>query len=140
MAVEQKGRGAMGPQYEIDYYPAVTAEVFAGVDGQRELVDSFAEPQTAMEYCREGFTSSGEKVQWEVSRDQGATLYRSQEIPIYPALPRRKGRSCRRPEQPPLTRSQTGPTRRTPQVAVQSVRNPGSKAVPLADCLSPKPL
>lgn len=82
MSTALKGKTAVKARYEIDYYPGVTAEVFAVVDGQRQAVDSFSELRMAIEYCREGFTSSGEKVQWEVSRDQGATLFRSQEIPI----------------------------------------------------------
>ena len=72
----------MRAQYEIDYYPTVTAEVFAVVDGQRELVDSFAELPMAMEYCREGFASRGEAVHWHVTRDEGVTVFRTQEIYI----------------------------------------------------------
>ena len=72
----------MRAQYEIDYYPSVTAEVFALVDGQRELVDSFAELPMAMEYCREGFASRGEAVHWHVTRDEGVTVFRTQEIYI----------------------------------------------------------
>jgi YD repeat-containing protein len=72
----------MRAQYAINYYPAVTAEVFAVMDGRQELVHSFRELQMAMEYCREGFASRGERVHWHVKRDGRATIFRTQEIYI----------------------------------------------------------